>query len=471
MGRFDLNIEEVLSDWTIVSALREIIANALDEQKISNSDGITIIERGDEWHIIDYGRGLAIEHLTLNENQEKMDSNLPLIGKFGVGLKDALATLHNNGIDVEIRSTNGTFTLIKEAKRDFKGIITLHVDYDSDKAIEVGTEVRLTGVEQYEIEEAKHLFLDLSGHQVIEDNEIGQVIDPGEETPGVYIHGVRVNDEDDFLFSYNVSNLSNQLSQFLNRERQAVARSAYGSVLKELLLDCRTAKVRDSLALELENRHEGDSCYEVKRWAPIGVFALERLHEQKSVVAISQHQLEYDRHHIDDMRGEDTLPILMKPQEIKRIKKLQDEFKTSIRLLSDWVSQDQEKYILDPVDEGEMDEDERKVFASRIPLMRLVGVLEDNEPNIIVSSKTRPPRDAGEAGGLVSIGRHVAGYYSRLEDLVVIHRSQLRDQEDFAGTLLHELAHRSSRRPDVDRNFEIELTRFLGKVGKRAIGR
>jgi hypothetical protein len=100
--------------------------------------------------------------------------------------------------------------------------------------------------------------------------------------------------------------------------------------------------------------------------------------------------------------------------------------------------------------------------------MRLVGVPEDNEPNIIVSNTTRPPRNAGEAGGL-AVQRHVVGYYSRSEDLVVIHRNQLKNQADFAGTLLHELAHRSSGRPDVDRNFEIELTKFLGKVGKQAI--
>jgi hypothetical protein len=35
---FDLNIEEVLENWEIEHALREIIANALDEQVISNTN-------------------------------------------------------------------------------------------------------------------------------------------------------------------------------------------------------------------------------------------------------------------------------------------------------------------------------------------------------------------------------------------------------------------------------------------------
>ncbi len=35
---FDLNIEEVLEHWEVEHALREIIANALDEQFLSDSD-------------------------------------------------------------------------------------------------------------------------------------------------------------------------------------------------------------------------------------------------------------------------------------------------------------------------------------------------------------------------------------------------------------------------------------------------
>ena len=70
---FDLNIEEVLKNWEIHHAIREIISNALDEQLISKSDEIKIFKtsRGN-WMIRDYGRGLRIEHFTLNENEEKL---------------------------------------------------------------------------------------------------------------------------------------------------------------------------------------------------------------------------------------------------------------------------------------------------------------------------------------------------------------------------------------------------------------
>ena len=45
MGKrlFDLNIEEVLENWETHHAIREIIANAFDEQLITNSKPIKIV--------------------------------------------------------------------------------------------------------------------------------------------------------------------------------------------------------------------------------------------------------------------------------------------------------------------------------------------------------------------------------------------------------------------------------------------
>ena len=40
--KFDLNIEEVLEDWEVYHAIREIIANAIDEQLLTNTKEIEI---------------------------------------------------------------------------------------------------------------------------------------------------------------------------------------------------------------------------------------------------------------------------------------------------------------------------------------------------------------------------------------------------------------------------------------------
>src|SRR3954452_13860924 len=91
---FDLNIKRVLEHWEVHHALRELIANALDEQVLSGTEDILITKDPMvRWHIVDRGRGLRIEHFTLNEDPEKAAAAGRVIGKFGVGLKDALATL------------------------------------------------------------------------------------------------------------------------------------------------------------------------------------------------------------------------------------------------------------------------------------------------------------------------------------------------------------------------------------------
>src|SRR5699024_9254107 len=149
MKYFDLNIQEVLEHWKVEHAIREIIANALDESILSQTKDIDIIQKSKGiWSIKDYGRGLKIDHFTLNENPEKIDNSDEVIGKFGVGLKDALAAFHRKGVEVTIISKFGKFSLIDVEKHGFKDIQTLHVAFENTSKDFVGTEVILEGVSE-----------------------------------------------------------------------------------------------------------------------------------------------------------------------------------------------------------------------------------------------------------------------------------------------------------------------------------
>jgi DNA gyrase/topoisomerase IV subunit B len=86
---FDLSIQRVLEHWTVSEALREIIANALDEQALTNTAEPQIFKDAEgSWHVRDLGRGLRYEHFTQNEDPEKLAKPNLVIGKLGVGLKD-----------------------------------------------------------------------------------------------------------------------------------------------------------------------------------------------------------------------------------------------------------------------------------------------------------------------------------------------------------------------------------------------
>lgn len=155
---FDLNIEKILENWEVYHAVREIIANALDEQKLTGSKDISIRKENGIWHITDYGRGLNYHHLTQNENDEKLSAE-GLIGKFGVGLKDSLAVFYRNGIHVTIRSRYGVITLKQMKKAGFDDVMTLHAEIaDPDDPNMVGTDVLLDGCTDKDIEKAKNLF-------------------------------------------------------------------------------------------------------------------------------------------------------------------------------------------------------------------------------------------------------------------------------------------------------------------------
>ena len=134
-------MEEVLEPWCVADATRMVIANALDEQAlIDTSEGEIHEDDEGRWHIRDYGRGLRHEHLTQNEDEEKLNNPDKVIGKFGVGLKDALATFYRNGVDVTIHSKYATITVETAPKADFEDIETLHgLIYTPEHNIEART--------------------------------------------------------------------------------------------------------------------------------------------------------------------------------------------------------------------------------------------------------------------------------------------------------------------------------------------
>src|SRR5215207_2568952 len=156
---FDLNVEKVLEHWTPAHALREVIANALDEHALTGREDRPEIfkDEAGQWHVRDLGRGLRYQHLTQNESDEKRASDV-VVGQFGVGLKDALATFHRNGIGVQVASPHGTIGLTEQSKHGFGDVVTLHAVVDAAVDID-GTDVALTGIADADVAAAMRFFL------------------------------------------------------------------------------------------------------------------------------------------------------------------------------------------------------------------------------------------------------------------------------------------------------------------------
>jgi len=459
--QFDLNIEEILEDWEIHHAVREIIANAIDEELISKCKRKIEIFQDNEknWHIRDYGRGIGIEHLTQKENEEKL-KNSHTIGKFGIGLKDALATFDRKGVSVTINSRHLIMTLEKTKKHGFDDIVTLHANISSplDKEFQ-GTEFILKNCPDTEIEKAKNLFLRFSGEVILEKTPIGQVIKKKSKFARIYINGVQVAEEDNFLFSYNITELNQAIKKALNRERTNVGRTAYTDRVKSILKQCKGENIAKMLVNDMSKYDLGEHHDELN-WTDIAVHACKLMNEGSKVVFFTSDQIISSPEFVDRVKN-DKYTIQVIPQKIKD--KISGEIDSSgkpIRDVDQFLDDWNNSLSFDFVQEKQFGPSEREIFNHTDLILSFIGGKPKNVGEILISKTMRLDSKSY---------KEFEGLWSSEDRRIIIKYDQLKDLKTYAGTLLHEIAHARSQAVDCTRDFENELTELLGIVIQKSI--
>ncbi len=449
--QFDLNIEEMLSHWKPEHAVRELIANALDEQLLTGSAEVEIQAEGGGWTIRDHGRGLRAEHFTMNENPEKA-GRAGIIGRFGVGLKDALATLHRAGATVEITSRHGLFRPEVASKHGFDGIATLHVTcLPSPNASMAGTAVRISGIRSDQVHRAKTMFLRFAGLEVLDSTPYGQVLKRDSAAGHVYINGVRAADEPSFLFSYNVTDLTPAMEKALSRERIHIGRTVYGERVKSILVNASAPTVIAALADQVRRRDEAAASDEMS-WAEVRQKATRALAElAPETVFVTREQLEENRNLLDDARQRGRNVIVLTEDDLQRAQREG----ASLTYVEGYREEYQRSFRYDFVDEDALGVAERAVFEAHMPALRWFGADAARFP-VRVSRNLREDCET-------------LGVWDPQSRAIVVHRSTLRDVRTFLGTLLHELAHARSHADDVTREFEEALSGMLGELGRQLL--
>lgn len=461
---FDLNIEEVLENWEPFHAIREIIANALDEQLMSETREILIEQSkdGNGWHIRDFGRGIEIEHFTQNENPEKFDGPAGIIGKFGVGLKDALATFHRHGISPVISSRHGTYRITMHPKEGFEDIQTLHVMFDDEPNDMDGTDFFLEGATDEQIEDAKDLFLKFSDSDVLEETRYGSVLESMiDEGPNrVYINGVLASEEENFLFSYNITSLTKAMRKALNRERTNVGRTTYTDRVKSILKSSKSDAVLSNLAEQIRLRSSGEQRDEIL-WtevAKIGMQALAKIDDK--VIFVTEEELINNPDYMERMRLEGHEIIVSSDRDRSKIQG------GDATTFGDYVADWNDSFEFEIVEEKDLKKKEREIFKKTVQILELVGWTEEKMPEVRISETLQNERDLS-SGSLVAIA--AVGLWQPSLNTITIHRNQLSSLASYASTLLHEAAHASSGATDATRKFETQLTQYLGHTAEHAI--
>jgi hypothetical protein len=454
---FDLNIEKILEEWEVKHAIREVIANALDEQVLSNTRDITIsADLLGNWHIRDFGRGIRYENLTQNENPEKLKNAGKVIGKFGVGLKDALATLNRRSILVHIRSAHCDISLVEAAKYGFEDVITLQAAVSPASSPKMdGSDVELQGVSAADIKAAKDFFLRFSGERVLETTPHGQIL---ERTAGrdarVYVTGLLVAEEERFAFSYNITSLTTAMRRALNRERTNVGRTAYTERVKGMLLSSQSEEVAQVLAADLSNIERGTQHDEVV-WTDVAVHACQILNARKKVVFVTASELSSARDSIDHAT-EDGYDIIAIPDNVRRsLAGLKDIQGDPVRDLSVYQAEWNSSFEFKFVPRNSLTPAERKIFDCWQRIVQLVGGLPSQVREVRISETMRP--DLGTGGECL-------GLWEPDKKRIIIKRTELTSTRSFAGTLLHEITHAKSGAPGVSRDFESALTDVIGEL-------
>jgi hypothetical protein len=458
---FDLNIVEILDAWSPRHGVRELIANALDEQALTTTQEPVVENNNGAWVVKDYGRGIRYSHLTQNESPEKLANPGKVIGKFGVGLKDAIAALHRHRVSIEIRSPHGQITFTERAKHGFDEVPTLHavIRPPSTRRM-VGTEIVLRGISDAEMIAAKELFLRFSGEEIVGDTRYGQIIRRRSRAPArIYVNGVVVAEDDGFAFSYNITSLNAGMRKALNRERTNVGRTAFADRVKVMLLACTSPVVAEILAEEIGKLDVGTAHDEVK-WSDVAVHACKILNATKSVVFVSSRDLSDATDAVDHARSEGHKVILL-PQNIReRLSGEKDSTGSPVRALDVFLKEWSDSFKFEFVDESKLTSRERAVFSQRAAIARLVGGLPRTVKQVLVTTTMRP-NSTGRTDEL--------GLWDVENRRIIVHRNQLTSVESFAGTLIHEIVHAQSGYADVTRDFEEALTGGIGVLAAKAL--
>ena len=323
-----------------------------------------------------------------------------------------------------------------------------------------GTEVIVRGVSEQDVATAKTFFLRFSEDRLLEETKRGQVLQrAGEKSPGrIYVKGLLVAEEPNFLFSYNITAIGAPLRRALNRERSNVGRGAYSDRVKEILKDCRTPAVAEPLAADLSRFGQG-SMHDELNWKDVAVHACRVLQSAgEKVVFVNPFQLMLPA--VQRAR-DDGYRVVIVPEDIARalggIKDLEGRPMFDLSTFSmEWNGSFSYRFV----EPGALTPSEQMIFAMTEPATRLAGVnLTKKKITVAISETTR-----------LTMGRtEVVGVWEPIEKRIIIRRDQLSNAARYCGTLLHELTHAMSGLGDLSLEFEEALTVSMGTVASNSL--
>jgi hypothetical protein len=258
------------------------------------------------------------------------------------------------------------------------------------------------------------------------------------------------------LFSYNITSLTASMKKQLNRERINVGRTTYAERVKSVLKSAQSPVVQDLLVDQVARRATGEQCDEMT-WIEISHMALNLLHQRRSVAYFTEQQVQERANLVDSARRDGYQVVVITEQQREKLEAQVNTGGAAVRTLENYVREFNASFEYRFIEAAALSADERHVFDTTPAILALVGKTERMVPPIRLSETMR------------ITANDTQGVWDPTIGAIVIKRSKLASIEDYAATLLHEVAHATTGASDVTREFENVLTGYLGHTAVAAI--
>ena len=317
-----------------------------------------------------------------------------------------------------------------------------------------GTEFELEGVEDKEMEAAKALFLKFSDEELLATTRFGQIISRSAGPGAIYINGVKVAEEDNFLFSYNITLLSAAIKKAINRERSHVGRTAYADSVKKTLLASTNGDVARKLAEDISRFQLGEMHDELA-WIDVQEHAVRILNAQEKVLMVTAYEAMRFPDLIEQARQSGNT-ILTIPENLRaKIADSVDVEGNRMVDLTQFIETYNDSFSFDLVEVEALGSQERKILDTTAFVIDAFGGRPAKVAAIRISNTMRPD--------LMSSSQTL-GCWDPSTSSIVIWRPQLNSFEEFSSVLIHELVHAKTGYADVTRDFESALTITIGEL-------
>ena len=460
----ELFVPFVIDKPVVYSALSELMINALNETFFAQCGDVEIYHLDGKWCIRDYGRGLSLSHFNESGNVEKLFyKNAMTPGR--MTLKDAVAMLKTQLVELVIFSQHGTFTFEIERYNDQKNTGSLKIKCSEPFDLDFkGTLIEITNIEEALIWKARATLLQFSKDTVVDQTPWGQIIKNPDQMGAVFVNGVKIAETPHYYYKYNISQVPESLQIAIQKNLKEIPKDLYEGIIKKILLSSQSFVIAEEVLL-IHGQEGTEKSYQDISWNDITLHFVKVLNQKEEFVFISQLDYQFHVRYALLSETQNMKTIYVKDHIMRNLYGLLDYKYNPIFLKKDLLKKKNEKnYTI--ISYKELDQSEKKVYSSLKTILDLFGGLPDEVKKIHIFELDDCNTDNGyeTESKYCLMGRCI---YS--ENAILLNRDVLSSLQEFASVLLHELIHAKYHCQDFTKEFEDRLTDTMGELATRYI--